>query len=191
MPTIDNDTLITAILGSGLISGIVSAVINYLTNAKLKRKEFDLEYRKVILNKRIKAYEEIVSHINETVLGYRVYPAEYKVLHEPSSVQRFFIMNMNDEQKNKNPFWNFYKELYELTMPNWFWYTNSLRTALKELFDLLYKINNEVVEIESVCSKKIEADQLIVIGVKYNKQLDDLGFRLMEIIRNDFTKLHK
>jgi hypothetical protein len=51
------------ILTSALISGIVSSIIALYANARMKRIEFNFDFKKYVLKKRIEAYEKIEEFI--------------------------------------------------------------------------------------------------------------------------------
>lgn len=121
--------MLEIILSSALISGTLSALISYFVSLHLKKKDFQNEYFKEILKKRLAAYEHIelqIAVLKTTVL-------------DEDDGRPFTLAVAVDETE----FQNFQKDL-SLAMTRSLWIDENTVHALEDLNSLLYRIENHV-----------------------------------------------
>jgi len=129
----------TPILASSVIAALTAAIVNFLTNLYLKKKEFHNDYKKYVISRRKIAYEYLEPIINAF--------SEIQYIQKAGSVsliKTYRILYFEVGQKSFN------QELIE-KMGNFdeykFWYSNALKNKVAELFAILIRIEQETNDI--------------------------------------------
>lgn len=190
----ESASLFTAILGGGLVSGIVTSIINYYSGRKLRYQEIDIDQRKFILKKRIEAYEKISPLINQ--LGGK--GTIYKVTDNPflsgtTIVNRMFIENAktNSTEYFRPEYVEFQSIFFETMKFHWYWYTNDFRKKLANCSALLYNVNDSFKKMQEEHGKEKNDKISVYIGSQYDQELEDVAHELMLQLIKDVPRLHK
>ena len=152
------------LLTSTVISGMLSSLISYFVSAWLKDKDYKNEYFKIILHKRLEAYEFLENQI---------------------AVLKSIVRN---ENKNYNlvfsygidKFLNFQQNLH-LAMSYSYWFNENTLRKMETLNDFFF-----------VISQQVENDQeLLEIGKNKNDELSQIRTSLEICVKKDYLELYK
>ncbi|WP_339700911.1 hypothetical protein [uncultured Marixanthomonas sp.] len=157
---------IKILLASGVIAGIVSAIISYLTSIRLKKMDFRNEYYKEILKKRLNAYEFIENQI-----------AVMKSVVLDDDGKPFHLIFGQGESK----FYEFQQNLM-LAISYGLWIDNETHETLDEINNLFFNLNNHV-------NKKNDS-VIEEIGKKYYNRVSELRMKLEKNAKKGLYDLH-
>lgn len=134
--------LTSIILTSTLIATVLSTIANYVISVKVKRIDFENDYRKYILEKRKKAYDILENIINEY--------SEMIVIKEGAPSRKSFVsptIFYITPQKRK-PVAEFLV-LLGTTAKYKFWYSESMYKKLIEVNTFLHRVNVQADNVKS------------------------------------------
>lgn len=154
------------LFASGVIAGIVSAIISYLTAIRLKRMDFKNEYYKSILKKRLHAYEFIENQI-----------AVMKGIVLGEDGKPFHIIFGQGESK----FYEFQKNLL-LAISYSLWIDNKTSETLEEMNSLFFNLNNHIYKKSNT--------EIEEIGKEYYNRVSNLRIQLENDIKGGLYDLH-
>jgi len=157
---------IKILLASGVIAGIVSAIISYLTSIRLKKMDFKNEYYKEILKKRLHAYEFIENQI--AIMKSVVLDDDGKPYH--------MIFGQGESK-----FYEFQKNLM-LAISYGLWIDNKTSETLDEINNLFFNLNNHI-------NKKSDSE-IEEIGKEYYNRVSGLRIQLERDVKNGLYDLH-
>jgi hypothetical protein len=149
-----------AVLSSSVISGVLGALVAGWFNLRSKRTEYANTYYKLVLEKRIKAYEGVERLINQIKIA--VVDTDNRPYH--------VLFSRDDDHANV------YKALIE-RMPDALWLSDDLFDLTRELNVLVY-------------SKAPDSGGLIEFGKAHYRQIAELRTRLEKMLIRDMRTLH-
>lgn len=154
--------LLVALLSSSAVSAVIAAVVAGWFNLRSKRSEYENAYYKMVLERRIKAYE----HVEHLI-------TQIKIAVLDSDGQPYHLLFSDTESKDTT-----YKELLAV-MASALWLSD-------ELFDETRKLN---VLIYSK-SEGAGATNLIAFGKKHYREVAELRTRVEKLHARDMLRLH-
>ena len=162
-------------IGSALGSSAFTAVITFLIRNNVKKTEFVWDYKKYILNRRLKAYESIESCLYETgVFTNKLYGEKY--------IQVPTIFYSKTEE---TPFRNFRNKFTIIMRHQEEWHSECFREELQktlEFFALIYSDMNRE-------AKKLTKDEVAYLSEKYIYQLRNRSSILKKQWHDDMRTL--
>lgn len=155
------------VLTSSLISGIVSAIISYYFNLKIKKLDYKNEYYKILINKRLEAYQFVENQIS--VLR--------NITFDELDNKTYHIMFSFGEDECIN----FQKNLM-IAKSKGLWIDEETTNTIDEFNEIFYNINQKInnkteIEIEN-------------IGKNYYKKISNLRVKLENNLREGLNDLH-
>lgn len=157
-------TLLTTIISSTVIATILSSLVNYW----MKKQDFKNEYYKMLLAKRMDAYQEVenqISILKTSVLDKQ----DGKAYHQ--------VFSFGDDY-----FLRFGQSLSVANSKN-IWLNDQTNNKLAELMHIINKIPFEY--------STSDEEQLIAAGKKYYWEIANLRDELENMTRSDLLNLHK
>lgn len=153
-----------AIIGA-LITAVIGALLTGYFNIKTKDKEYRNSYSKMILEKRLYAYEELNSLINSLYTS---------ALDGDDSKAYHIIFHSEDRFKN------FLKDVYSITFIK-FWLSDRTNNYLQKLFT----------EFQMCLDLIDNGENVIFIGKKEYKFIGEIRDNLEQSLLNDMKELYK
>ncbi len=161
----DNSQILKVILTSSLIAGILSAIVSAIVSIILKKIDYRNEYYKILVHKRLNAYEFLERQI-----------AVLKISVLDSSDGKAYYMIFDE---TSDEFHNYQKNLVA-AMAYSIWINTKTVTIMEDLNGLFYQIGNLINE-----------DNIIEIGKKYYDEIFILRKKLEISVRKDLLNLYK
>lgn len=159
--------ILEIVLASSVISGIVSAIISYYFNLRIRKLDYKNEYYKILINKRLEAYQFIE---NQTAVL-------RNVTIDDIDNKTFHLMFSYGEDK----FIDFQKNIM-LANSKGLWIDKETSNTLTEFNDLFYNINEKVF--------KKSREEIEEVGKLYYKPISALRVKLENNLRKGFIDLH-
>ena len=156
----NTEQLLLAILSSALLSAVLGGVIAGLFNLRAKRRDYENDYFKIVLGKRITAYEQLerlVIHLKTAVL-------------DKDNRPYHLLFSLDDDSASV------YKLLFEVTSQA-LWFTDEIFLNTRDLNYLLFRGNNE-------------DGGLIEFGKQNYKAIASIREEIERILTKDMLSLH-
>jgi hypothetical protein len=150
-----------AVLSSSVVSGVLGALIAGWFNLRSKRTEYANTYYKMVLEKRIKAYEAVERIISQI-----------KIAVVDKDNRPYHILFSNDDDHA-----GVYKALMD-GIPDALWLTDDLFEATRELNLLVYSLAPE-------------GSSLIEFGKVHYHEIAELRTKMEKLHIRDMTSLHE
>lgn len=150
-----------AVLSSSVISGVLGALIAGWFNLRSKHTEYAHTYYKMVLEKRIKAYEAVERLINQIKIA--VVDTDNRPYH--------ILFSKDDDHASV------YKALMD-GMPDALWLTDDLFEATRELNLLVY-------------SRAPDGSGLTEFGKTHYREIAELRTKMEKLHIRDMTTLHE
>jgi hypothetical protein len=161
-----NIELTKIILASSVVAGFISAIVSYFTSLRLKSLDFKNEYYKVILKKRINAYEHIERQIG--VLKLIVLGDDKKPFHN------IFI-------EGEARFLEYQQNLF-FAITSGIWIDEKTSKELDKLNNLFYNLNNHI--------HNKSKEEMEEIGKEYYSKISGLRISLEDAVKTGLYDLH-
>lgn len=153
------------ILSSALVTSILSSVATWLIGNHALNKSFKNDYYKLVINKRMEAYQYIDNQLKTMKLT--TLDDDAKAYHS------MFYGNMQIVYDNQRDIM--------LARANGIWLSNDMENALSELNKLLFDINQDITD---------DIDSNVVIAKKYYTQVADTREKVEKQLRKDMLVLY-
>jgi hypothetical protein len=137
---------ITVII-SVLSSGAISALITYRANLKMKSIDFTYDYKKYILNRRVKTYECLEPIINRFKMTYYYYPSGRL---KSYYVHPFFEPTESDD----DPLYTFLDLFANYYNDNMIWLSQELITNIEECQTFLGELTDKLYDLKKIKDNK-------------------------------------
>ena len=155
--------LLIAVLSSSAVSAVTAALISGWFNLRSKRSEYENAYFKMVLERRIKAYEQVEALIVQIKTA--VLDGDGKPYH----------LLFSDETSKVTT----YKALFAV-MSSALWLSNELFDETRKLNVLIYS-----------GSEGSDTENLIAFGKKHYREVAELRTRVEKLHARDMLVLHK
>ena len=155
--------IVAVILSSSVISGVVGALVAGWFNLRSKRSEYENAYFKMVLERRLKAYEQVEHLI--TQLKVAVLDQDKRPYH--------LLFSAEDSAENT------YKELFSV-MSSALWISDDLFDETRKLNVLIY-----------TRSEGTGVSSLIEFGKQHYQELAELRTRIEKLHARDMLTLHE
>ena len=164
MKMIDSEQ-VRIIFTSTLVASIVSIIVTYLITLRLKKIDFRNEYYKVVLTKRLKAYEFIEAQI--AVLKSTVVEEDGKPYH--------VIFSYGEDKCIE------FQQNSLIAISYGLWIDDATMKELENMNELFFSIDNQI-------NSKTKAE-IIEIGKKYYREISDSRFKLENSVKKGLYDL--
>ena len=154
------------VLTSSVISGVLSAIISYYFNLKIKRLDFKNEYYKSIIQKRMDAYQFVENQVS--VLKGIVFGDDKQAYH--------MILCYGEDK-----FLEFQQNIL-IAISKGLWIDDDTMNTLEEINGLFFNINKKI--------HNKNQDEIETIGKEYYKKISDLRFKLENNLKGGLIDLH-
>ena len=159
---------ISLLFTSGVVAGVISSLISFYSNRKLKDVDYSYSYKKYILEKRQKAYEKIeqlFSSLRMIDIG-----------------NNQVIYSLFSMQGNINPLVRYNELICEITSSD-MWLSSKMVSKVQ-------KLNFLIVEIMQKQKDPNDRDALLVLGNSYGEKLGVILGHLLELYFQDLLCLN-
>ncbi|MDR2970706.1 MAG: hypothetical protein LBU83_02075 [Bacteroidales bacterium] len=161
-----NSEHITIILTSTLVASIVSILVTHITILRQKRVDFRNEYYKIILAKRLKAYQFVETQI--AVLKSVVVESDGKPYH--------VIFSYGEDK-----FIEFQQNLL-LAISYGLWIDDGTMKELEKLNELFFSLNNQI--------RSKAQNEILNVGKIYYQKISDTRLKLENSVIKGLYELH-
>jgi len=158
---------IKIIFTSTLVASIVSILVTYIVTLRLKRIDFRNDYYKVILTKRLKAYQFIEAQI--AVL-------KSTVVEEDDGKPYHVIFSYGEEKCIE------FQQNSLIAISYGLWIDDETMKELENLNELFFSIDNQI----NLKTQK----EIIEIGKKYYREISDSRIALEKSLKKGLYELH-
>ena len=155
----------TIILSSVAIGSIVAAIISGLLNMLIQDRDYKRDYYKLIISKRITAYQYIETQLNVMKVAVATEGGGYYMMFGNTS----------------NDFFQFQTNL-AFALANSLWLSPETINALEKLNEAFFEINDKITD---------NIVDNIKIGQEYYHQLAKLRIEIENCLKNDMLSLYK
>lgn len=152
------------ILSSALVTSILSSVATWLIGNQALNKSFKNDYYKLVINKRMEAYQ----HIDDQLKAMKITTLD-------DDAKAFHSMFYGDKK-------TIYANQHNLFLAraNGIWLSNDMENALSELNQLLFKINYDITD---------DIDNNVALAKNYYTQVADTREKVEKQLRKDMLVL--
>lgn len=153
------------ILSSALVSSILSSVATWLIGNHAQNKSFKNDYYKLVINKRMEAYQHIDNQIKAM-----------KITTLDDDAKAFHSMFYGDPKI-------IYANQHDLFLAktNGIWLSNAMENALSELNQLLFEINQDITD---------DIDNNVALAKEYYSKVADIREKVEQQLRKDMLVLY-
>lgn len=172
MEGIDKIELLKYMLGSGVVSGVTIAILNYLLSKKLKYREAQLKILDKIIDKKIIAYDNILNFVSLTRIV-SIYPGETDLNIEFDKFDyplRF--IGVLDSRDVFNEYWSMF---VKVSQDNSRWLDIGLIRELNFMQDYLVNLNGMIDNL------KLNNEQLRKVGIVLRQDFIDLAYEIEKL----------
>ena len=153
------------IFSSALVTSILSSVATWLIGNHALNKSFKNDYYKLVINKRMEAYQHIDNQLKAM-----------KIATLDDDARAFHSMFYGDQK-------TIYANQHDLFLAraNGIWLSNDMENALSELNQLLFEINQDITD---------NIDNNVALAKKYYTQVADTREKVEKQLRKDMLVLY-
>ncbi len=153
------------ILSSALVTSILSSVATWLIGNHALNKSFKNDYYKLVINKRMEAYQHIDNQLK--VMKIAVLDNDAKAYHSMFyGDQKIVCANQHE---------------LSLARANGIWLSNDMESTLSELNQLLFEISYDITD---------DIESNVVVAKKYYTQIADTREKVEKQLRKDMLVLY-